>query len=150
MTINQVIEIVNPLINGNHQFDIDLAEMNNQNGSQYYRQIINHNVQGSYGIYLVFDQINNEILYIGKGGTLKNDGTFKEQNLNGRLLASRGAQYSTSHEYFKHKMNQNNYQILRFYIFYSNQNIPPSYLESILLYNFYNINNCLPILNNEF
>jgi hypothetical protein len=43
--------------------------------------------------------------------TLKNDGTFKEQNLNGRLLASRGAQYSTSHEYFKHKMNQNNYQI---------------------------------------
>ena len=138
------------MINGNHQFDINLAQMNNQTGSQYYRQIINQNVLNSLGIYIVCDQINNKILYIGKAGTLKNDGTFKEQKLNERLLASRGTQYTTSHKYFMHKMNQNNLQILRFYIFYSNQNIPPAYMEAAVLYNFYNINKCLPLLNDEF
>jgi hypothetical protein len=150
MTINQLIEIINPMTNGNHQFDIHLAEMNNDRGNMYYRNTINQNVRENYGIYVVCNQINNKILYIGKGGTLKNDGTFKNQNLNGRLLASRGAQYSTSYEYFKHKMNQNNLQSLRFYVIYTNVANPPAYIEAISLNQYFNENNSLPILNDEF
>ena len=148
MNLNNLLNIAAPLTTGSINFDFLLPSMNNI-GKTYYDGLINQNVLNEIGIYVIFNPVEDCIIYVGKGGTLKTDGTFKNQKLDGRLKAPRG-NFNNSFEYFKQFMNQNNYQTLHFYIFYSNQNIPPAYLEAIVLYNFYNINNCLPILNNEF
>ena len=150
MTINQLLDILNPITNDNHHFELQLVQMNNDNGNVYYRDRINNNVHQNCGVYVVCNQMNNEILYIGKGGTLKNDGTFKDQNLNGRLLASRGKEYSTSYKYFKHKMNQHNLEVVKIYVIYTNMNNPPAFIEAISLKHYFNINNSLPLLNDEF
>lgn len=148
MNLTNLLNIAAPLTAGSINFDVLLPSMNNI-GKTYYDGLINQNVFNEIGIYVIFNPVEDCIIYVGKGGTLKTDGTFKNQKLDGRLKAPRG-NFNNSFEYFKQFMNQNNYQNLHFYIFYSNQNIPPAYLEAIVLYNFYNINNCLPILNNEF
>lgn len=148
MNLNNLLILANPLTANSINFDVLLPSLNNI-GKTYYDGLINQNVLNQNGIYIIYHPDGDSIIYIGKGGTLKQDGNYTNQKLNGRLKASR-SNLNNSFEYFKQFMNQNNYQILRFYIFYSNQNIPPAYLEAVVLYNFYNINNCLPILNNEF
>jgi hypothetical protein len=148
MNLNSLLNIAAPLTAGSIYFDILLPSMNNI-GKTYYDGLINQNVLNEIGIYVIFNPVEDYIMYVGKGGTLKTDGTYKNQKIKGRLKAPRG-NYNNSFEYFKQFMNLNNHQILRFYIFYSNQNIPPAYLEALVLYNFYNINNCLPVLNYEF
>lgn len=148
MNLNNLLNIATPLTAGSINFDVLLPSMNNS-GKTYYDALVNQNVLNQIGIYVILDPLEDCVIYVGKGGTLKADGTYKNQKVNGRLKAPRG-NFNNTFEYFKQFMNQNNYQTLHFYIFYSNQNIPPAYLEAIVLYNFYNINNCLPILNNEF
>lgn len=148
MNLNNLLNITTPYIANSINFDISLTSMINL-GKTYYDGLVNQNVLNQIGIYVVLDPVEDCVIYVGKGGTLKADGTYKNQKVNGRLKAPRG-KYNNSFEYFKQFMNLNNHQILRFYIFYSNQNIPPAYLEALVLYNFYNINNCLPVLNYEF
>ncbi len=148
MNLNNLLNIAAPLTAGSINFDVLLPSMNNI-GKTYYNRLINQNVLNEIGIYVVFNPLEDSIIYVGKGGTLKADGTYKNQKVNGRLKAPRG-NYNNSFEYFKQFMNINNHQILRFYIFYSKQNIPPAYLEALVLYNFYDINNCLPLLNFEY
>jgi hypothetical protein len=148
MDLNNLLNITAPLTANSINFDVLLPSMNNS-GKTYYDTLVNQNVLNQIGIYVILQPLEDSIIYIGKGGTLKTDGTYKNQKVNGRLKAPRG-NYNNSFEYFKQFMNVNNHQILRFYIFYSNQNIPPAYLEALVLYNFYNINNCLPVLNYEF
>jgi hypothetical protein len=148
MNLNNLLNIAAPLTAGSINFDVLLSSMNNI-GKTYYDGLINQNVLNEIGIYVIFNPVEDCIIYVGKGGTLKKEGTYKNQKVKGRLKAPRG-NYNNSFEYFKQFMNLNNHQILRFYIFYSNQNIPPAYLEAIVLYDFYNINNCLPVLNYEF
>lgn len=149
MNLNNLLNLTDSLTANTIHFDVLLPSMNYINGKTYFDGLINQNVLNQNGIYVLCLPSEEAIIYVGKGGTLKSDGNYKNQTLNGRLKAPRG-NYNNGFEYFKYIMNQNNYQILRFYIFYSNQNIPPAYLEAVVLYNFYNINNCLPILNNEF
>jgi hypothetical protein len=150
MRIDQLLDILNPFTNDNQHFILNLVEMNNDNGNVYYKNSINKNVNQNYGVYVVCNKMNNEILYIGKAGTIKNDGSFKDQNLNGRLLASRGNKYSSSYKYFKHKMNQHNIEIIEIYAIYTNMNNPPAFIEAFSINHFFNLNKRLPLLNDEF
>src|SRR5215471_20539894 len=43
-----------------------------------------------YGVYVVRRTVDDEVVYIGKGGTIKTDGSFKNQDVPGRLKAMRG------------------------------------------------------------
>ncbi len=149
MTINELLNLTTPLANGSNQFTIQLANMNANGGKQYYDNLINLHVQMNYGIYAICHSDNHQVLYIGKGGTIQNDGTFKNQNLNGRLKAPRGI-YNNSYLYFQNVMTENTFDSLIFLVIYSNLNNPPAYVESISLRHYLNQNNCLPILNNEF
>jgi hypothetical protein len=149
MTINELLNLINPLTNGSNQFTIQSANMNTNDGKQYYDNLINLHVQMNYGIYAICNSDNHQILYIGKGGTIQNNGTFKNQNINGRLKAARGT-YNNSYLYFQNIMTENTLNSLIFLVIYSNTNNPPAYIESISLRHYLNQNNCLPILNNEF
>jgi hypothetical protein len=149
MIINELLNLTTPLANGSNQFTIQLANMNTKDGKQYYDNLINLHVQKNYGIYAICNSDNHQILYIGKGGTIQNDGTFKNQNLHGRLKAPRGT-YNNSYLYFQNVMTENTFDSLIFLVIYSNLNNPPAYIESISLRHYLNQNNCLPILNNEF
>jgi hypothetical protein len=150
MNIRQLITFLKPITNRNHQFEIQLVEMNKQKGSSYYREVINLNVDSKYGVYVIYNPLNNKIVYIGKSGTIKNDGTFEDQNLNGRLLASRGN--TTSHKYFTSKMNQYNFKALNFYVFYTKKANPPAYIEALSLHQYFKRNSykSLPMFNQEF
>lgn len=149
MTLNNLLNLTNPFSNGSNQFTIQLNQMNMNGGVNYYNNLINLNVNLEYGIYAICDSDEQRVLYIGKGGTIQNDGTFKNQNLNGRLKAPRG-NYNNSYLYFQDIMNQNNFDSLIFLVIYSGVNNPPAYIESISLHQYLNQNNCLPMFNNEF
>lgn len=149
MTLDNLLALTIPYSLGHNQFTIDLISMNNVNGKLYYETLINQNVQKKYGIYAFCNPIKNNVLYIGKGGTLKNDGTYRLQNLNGRLKAARGL-FPNSFEYFKDIMNQENFKSLFFLVLYSSDNYPPAYIESVALHQYFNLHNHLPMFNNEF
>jgi hypothetical protein len=149
MTIIDLLNLTTPFANGSNQFTIELVNMNSNDGKKYYENIINLYVQLNCGIYAICDSGSQQVLYIGKGGTIQNDGTFKNQNLNGRLKAPRGA-YSNSYSYFLNVMLQHNFDSLIFLIIYSNPNSPPAYIESVSLLQYLSQNNCLPMFNHEF
>lgn len=149
MLLNDLLLITTPFAVGCSKFTIDLANMNANSGRQYYNELIDNNIQMSYGIYAICDSDSQQVLYIGKAGTIQNNGTFKNQNLNGRLKAPRG-KYNSSYLYFQNVMNDNSYDSLILVAIYSNPNTPPAYLESMSMFQFLNQNNCLPTLNNEF
>jgi hypothetical protein len=149
MTINQLRNLINPLTNGNNQFFIQIDLMNDNNGKAYYNGLINLNVQLNYGVYVISDANNQNVLYKGKGGTICKDGLFGNQNLNGRLKNARGG-FTNSFEYFRDIMNRNSLQSLIFTVFYSNANNPPAYIESISLREYLNQNGNLPMFNREF
>jgi hypothetical protein len=149
MTINELLILINPFIQGNNQFSIDLHQMNTIGGKKYYENLINHNVLSKYGVYALCDSNEMKVLYIGKGGTVNKNRNFKNQTLNGRLKAPRGT-FNNSYEYFKHIMNENDFKRLIFVVAYSDINNPPAYIEAICLHQYLKLNNCLPIFNNEF
>ncbi len=147
MTITNLLNLTNTLSNGSNQFTVQQDQMNRD--IHYYNNLINLNVLPEYGVYAICHPDDERILYIGKGGTIQNNGVFKNQNLNGRLKAPRGG-YKNSYLYFKEVMNQNNFHSLIFLIIYSNESGPPAYIESISLLHYLNQSNCLPMLNYEF
>lgn len=149
MNLNNLLALTIPYSLGNNQFTIDSNLINNINGKLYYNTQINQNVQKKYGIYAFCNPINNDVLYIGKGGTLKNNGTYKKQNLNGRLKAAR-APYPNSFEYIKYIMNQGNYESFIFLVLYLSDNYPPAYIEAVSLHHYFNLHSQLPIFNKVF
>jgi hypothetical protein len=149
MTSEQVFNLIAEFCEGTNQFHLNLERMNDQDGKRYYNEILKNNVEYRYGIYFICDSVDSKVLYIGKAGTLKNDGLYKSQNLIGRLNAPRG-KYNNSFLHFKEMMNDNNFDNMIFRVFYSKNNFPPAYLEAIALYNFYKTQGKLPKFNNEY
>jgi len=154
MNLDQFVTLTSPFIEGFNQFTIHRNNMNEPNGKTYFKNSVNRNVKENYGIYAIYNEKDNSILYIGKGGTLKNNvaskrADFGKQNLNGRLQAPRGLE-SNSYEYFKKVMNNNSLENLTFFVVYSKSKYPPAYIESVALLEYYSQNGCLPFLNNEF
>lgn len=55
--------------------------------NQHFHQI---QWQGKYGVYIVRRQATGEVLYIGKTGTIQQEGGFKGQDIPGRLTNRQG------------------------------------------------------------
>ena len=61
-----------------------------ENSSKKFTEIVkshfkNIKQKGKYGVYIVRQKGTNEVLYIGKAGTINQKGEFKKQDLIGRL-----------------------------------------------------------------
>ena len=105
------------------------------------------------GIYIIYAIISNvkELVYIGKSGTMINNGSFKKQLLRKRLN-NRHAGVSRQ-VYFESKLKEEKIETLEFHWFVtfdeSNTHIP-GFVEGNLLQQYYNQYKKLPPWNKDF
>lgn len=124
------------------------------NSSLKYRQLIKERIKPLPGVYFFRNYSTQEILYIGMAGKILQSGSLGKQKLQGRLLATRNSidkvQEISTHKFIKLIMNQNHIDSIEIIIIYTKQSIPASYLEALLLYEYYSYNNVLPKYNKKF
>jgi len=109
------------------------------------------NVPNEYGIYIIYSvKDNNEnIIYIGKSGTMQNNGGFKHQGLSGRLKAV-GEKNVSRNIYFQNTIREYNLDYLKFEWIVTVNDLEveiPALVESIFLQEYFNENKALPLLN---
>lgn len=154
MTITESMLIANEYIENNIVFEVPQQLFLQPNGRNLYNQLIRNQIPlNTYGVYLWGNTETGEILYIGMAGKVKTNGQLGSHSIENRLIATRGkvnGRDVLTNDYLFNYMQNNNVASLAFYVFKTNAQTPPSYLEAILLYNFYSQNGVLPILNNSF
>lgn len=111
------------------------------------------NIPQKYGIYVYFGckGSENELIYIGKSGTLNQNGTFKNQKLPKRLTMKQDGMYRE--EFFKLIMAENNYDklIFKWWITFDDQNkLLPGFVEGQLIQAYFEEFGCLPKYNKTF
>ncbi|MGB1040581.1 MAG: hypothetical protein ACPGVD_06900 [Flavobacteriales bacterium] len=109
----------------------------------------------------------HDILYIGMAGKIDRKGSLKAHRVRNRLKASRGRNSHgneiQTNEFFYHLLTDPNqlnmkkythvtkpFQKIVIHVMYCKEGVPASYLESILLYEYFNENKALPLLNVSF
>lgn len=97
-----------------------------------------------HGVYVVRRMNNNEILYIGKAGTVNVKGQFRSQDLPSRLTNRRGSE--SSEIWFK-RMVEEEGAIMVEYVILSVSPHSPAFVEATLLQAFLNQENKLPRYN---
>jgi hypothetical protein len=108
------------------------------------------NVPNNYGIYIIYSFKNNfeEIIYIGKSGTMINDGSFKEQGIQKRLTKKQGN--IVRKKYFQDVIYDNKFDKLKFLwiVTFDDKNKEiPSLSEAKMLQAYFNEYHRLPLLN---
>ncbi|WP_372365123.1 hypothetical protein [Candidatus Uabimicrobium sp. HlEnr_7] len=98
----------------------------------------------SYGVYIIRQATTLKIIYIGKAGTVKNDGTFKQQGLFKRLTNER-SQKTPANIWFKGLLDK--YGSLQIDYFILEKSFCPAFAEAILLQTYLNENGFLPEKN---
>ncbi len=117
-----------------------------------YSLIKNHNISEleimkKYGVYIICDNDNN-VIYIGKGGTIRQDGTMKDQNISKRLKNIRDKQ--TANNFFKNVMTDNGFDSLTVVCIETYPKKLPGFVEADLIQRFYDNEHKLPLLNKSF
>lgn len=102
------------------------------------------------GVYMICggQEDASHLVYVGKAGTIRTDGSFKRQQLPGRLTATRGDQ--SSNAYFQGKMREGTLDqlIFRWFVTYSeNSRIIPVKAEGDLLQAYFDDFSRLPDWN---
>jgi len=132
-----------------------------------YNSLIKKEVNDKSGVYIWENPDTKEIIYIGMAGRINNKGELKSHSLVKRLQASRGknnkGKYVQTNSFIFGLLNDPKklfmktvdeklkpIREIKINIYYSKQNIPSTYLESILLYQYFIRCKKLPILNNSF
>lgn len=100
-----------------------------------------------FGVYVVRRIEDNEVLYIGKAGTIAPDGKFKSQGVRGRLKAVRGVVQSDV--WFANICGECGAFRVD-YLFLSPSPLSPALAEAKLLQEFLNKNGHLPRYNRAF
>lgn len=156
MIINKLIYILENITSYEMlKLSIEWSLFEKEDGRKLYNKLIRENVPDKFGIYIWCNSQNKEIYYIGMAGKIKTDGTLSNHSLRKRLLASRGRDRETkkdiqTNDFVKKFMKENKIKTLDFYIAYSKEDVPPAYVEALLLYEYFKENKCLPKLNNSF
>ena len=135
--------IINNTINGSFEY-INPEKPFNEVVTSHFRNITNVK---RYGVYIVRKKDSMEVLYIGKGGTVQNNGKFKKQDIPGRLKAERGQ--LRSNEWFKKLCEENGGLIIE-YVFLGSKPEAPAFVEAKLIQSFLNEFVSLPEKNNAF
>ena len=105
------------------------------------------NVPDAPGVYIISDH-NGVIIYIGKAGTIRQDGTFKSQGLHGRL--NNKQKDIARQEYFDSRMSVESIPQIRIDWYELNEGIIPGYIEGLLIQEYYHANKVLPRWNESF
>lgn len=105
------------------------------------------------GVYLVYRLARGkiDIVYIGKSGTIQQDGKPKDQGLRKRLNNTH--QGLNRQEYFNTKIEEENIEALDIYwyvTFDDDYRNLPSFVEGLLIQKFFDLYGQLPIWNLEF
>lgn len=103
--------------------------------------------QRKYGVYVIRQQVSREVLYIGKGGTVWRDGSFKKQDIPGRLTNVKGN--TTANEWFRDIFREKGALAIE-YVFLASVPRAPALVEAVLLQAFLNEHGCLPCFNKAF
>ncbi len=154
MTILEIIPIANEYIEDKLVFKIPQRLFHQPDGKSQYNKLIKQKVpKDTYGVYIWVNSKSGEIIYIGMAGKVKTNGQLGNHSIENRLIATRGkvnGRDVLTNDYLFNFMQDNNVESLTFHVLKTNAQTPPSYLEAILLYNFYTQNGVLPSLNNSF
>lgn len=109
------------------------------------------NIPNGYGVYIFYkNKKDGEILYIGKGGTILQNGCYKEQNLRERLNNKQDGMRREDFLCKKMKEDREIQQIVIEWYIINEQKYLPAFIEALLLQEYYTKNSCLPIWNNGF
>lgn len=114
---------------------------------------VSNGVPESPGIYYILRLARGkvELVYIGKSGTMQQDGTFKDQLL--RAQINNKQQGMKRQEFFDRKMQEEHIDGLDIYWFVTwdkeNKDLP-AYAEGLLIQRFFEIHKRLPLWNKEF
>ncbi len=118
-----------------------------------YRCLINEYLPDGIGVYLWSDSEDN-IIYIGKAGTLKTDGTYKQHTIRQRNLATRGKvngrDVLTANYVQQIMMNDEMPFMTITALNFDTEEIIPAFFEAQLLQDYYNIERELPKYNKSF
>jgi hypothetical protein len=138
---NKILELKNKsFISGNFEL---------KQGEDIRKILKEKNVPNEYGVYIIYND-KNEIIYIGKAGTVNNDGSFKKQGLRKRLKNRQ--QKKSRNIFFQEIIGKYNYEFLYFKWFVTyreNKGIYPFLAEAELLAKYLDIYKKLPLLNKE-
>ena len=108
-------------------------------------------IPDGYGVYIFHKNVNDgDILYIGKSGTILQDGKPRAQDLKGRLNNIQDGM--RREDFLRKKINEDNaiqQIVIEWYTIDENKYLP-SFIEAQLLQEYYTQNKCLPIWNKEF
>jgi hypothetical protein len=120
-----------------------------------YNDFIKKNICHKPGVYIWYDAINQEVLYIGMAGKIKTNGDLTNHPISKRLQATRIKDFETkkditTNRYIPAILELFGLEEIEFHILPCKENEPAAYVESILLYNYFKANGVLPILNNAF
>jgi hypothetical protein len=154
MNIQALITPAIELLDFTHSFVISRDIFSLPNGRREFNQKIRENVEKAYGVYLIGNEDNSIVYYIGMAGRLRNDGIQKSHTLQNRLTASRykdatGKDIQTN-DWIRHFMDANEIQDLNFHILYTKTEEPAAYVEALLMYRYYKHFKQIPMLNSEF
>ena len=105
------------------------------------------------GVYYIIRLANGKVdlVYIGKSGTIQQNGKFKEQGLKGRINNKQEGikrQVFFEQKFITEKID--GLDIYWFVTFDTNNHDLPGYVEGLLLQHYFEIHGCLPEWNREY
>ena len=89
-----------------------------------------------------------ELVYIGKSGTILQNGKFKDQSLRGRI--NNKQEGKKRQQYFNEKLERENIDALEiyWYVTYDKEHQDlPTFVEAIIIQSYFDLNGCLPPWN---
>lgn len=99
------------------------------------------------GVYIIYNS-TGEIVYIGKAGTINQDGTFKKQGLRRRLNNQHHGM--RREDYFISKIEENNLDHIIIKWYEVNPRVIPGSVEGMLIQEYFNKHGELPPWNEGF
>lgn len=139
-----------------NSINIDIENWCKPHHKKSYNSYIKENIdKNEYGVYVWTNGLTGEILYIGMAGRVKKNGKIGDHSLADRLVASRGKDNITkkdiqTNEFILNYLNTSSLESMIFHVFYSKNDCPPTYIETVLLYNYFKHTKSIPLLNNAF
>ena len=105
------------------------------------------------GVYIIYKLAKGKVtlVYVGKSGTMNQNGTFKEQKLRKRLNNKQDG--VKRQEYFENKIEQESIDALDIYwyvTFDKNHQDLPAYVEGLLLQRYFEVYGELPPWNKDY
>lgn len=148
MNIEDIKKIAKPYIDNDTKVTIEKTLFDEDNGRAEFNKIIREEVNNNYnyGVYIWHDPFKFGIVYIGMAGKIKQDSnTPNGHTICKRLQASRGKKFKninfnrdiTTNDYVKMIMDDLKIDTIIFQIMYTRKDIPPSFLEALLLFKYY-------------